>query len=210
MLINELFSKTTRLVPMPPDRLPDDSSSQTPSDRVLSQAITQGDPSALAALYDRYSGLVYGLALKILRDPQAAEDLTQEVFLTMWRSRKYDPDRGSLGNFLVMLTRSRALDRLRARESNLKFLDRWSQRMFTEAPPTTPFEQATLKERSQRVREALTELPDVQRQVLEMAYYQGLSQAEIAKSLDTPLGTVKTRARQGLLKLKQLLNDWIN
>lgn len=208
MLINELFSKTTRLARMSPDFLSDDSP-QVPSERVLFQAISQGDPNALAALYDRYSGLVYGLSLKILRDPQAAEDLTQEVFLTLWRSRNYDPDRGSLSSFLVMLTRSRALDRIRARQSNLKFLDRWSQQMFTQAPPTTPFEQAAIQERSQRVRQALAELPDSQRQVLEMAYYQGLSQAEIAKSLDTPLGTVKTRARQGLLKLKQLLDDWI-
>lgn len=184
-------------------------SSQIPSDRVLFQAIAQGDSSALAAVYDRYSGLVYGLSLKILGDPQAAEDLTQEVFLTLWRSRNYDPDRGALSSFLVVLTRSRALDRIRARQSNLKFLDRWSQQAFMQASPATPFEQAALEERSQRVRQALAELTDSQRQVLELAYYQGLSQSEIAKALDTPLGTIKTRARQGLLKLRQLLDGWI-
>lgn len=192
--------------------LPDpiDRSSQLPTDAVLYQALIAGEPKALETLYDRYSRLVYGLALKMLKQPQAAEDLTQDVFLTLWRSQKYNPDRGSLSCFLVTLTRSRAIDRLRTQSVKLRFLDRWTRQLSSEAPTPTPFEQASLAERSQKVREALAQLPETQRQVLEMAYYQGLSQSEIAEQTAIPLGTVKTRSRQGLLRLRQALQDWIH
>ena len=194
---------------MQPDS-PKDEPPQPPSDGVLFQALMRGEPSALAMLYDRYASLVYGLAIRILQEPQAAEDLTQEVFLTLWRNKNYDPVRGSLSAFLITLTRSRAIDKLRSQGAKLKFLDRWSQDMSTQSLSDTPFEQVSLAERSQKVREALAELPESQRQVLEMAYYEGLSQTEIAARIATPLGTVKTRARQGLLKLRQTLQDWIS
>ncbi|MBD2388040.1 sigma-70 family RNA polymerase sigma factor [Cylindrospermum sp. FACHB-282] len=180
------------------------------TDAALFQALTARDASALATLYDRYANLVYGLALKILRDPQAAEDLTQEVFLALWRHPNYNPARGSLSSFLITLTRSRAIDKLRSRGASLKFLDRWSQQMSSQPPTNNPFEQVSIEERSQKVRSALAQLPENQRQVLAMAYYEGLSQTEIAQRLEAPLGTVKTRARQGLIKLKRILQDWIN
>ncbi len=180
------------------------------TDVVLFQALAARDSSALTMLYDRYVNLVYGLALKILKDTQAAEDLTQEVFLILWRNPTYNPARGSFSSFLITLTRSRGIDKLRSRGASLKFLDRWSQHMSTQTPANNPFEQASLEERSQKVRSALSELPENQRQVLAMAYYEGLSQTEIAQRLETPLGTIKTRARQGLIKLKTTLQDWIN
>lgn len=179
------------------------------TDADLFCALKAGQPSALGILYDRYASLVYRLALRILANPQEAEDLTQEVFLTLWRSNTYNPARGSLSSFLTTLTRSRAIDKLRSRGTKLKFLQRWSQMMATETSPPTPFESVSLNQRSQYVRNALAQLPEKQRQVLEMAYYDGLSQSEIAKQLDIPLGTIKTWARQALLKLRQNLQDLI-
>ncbi len=187
-----------------------DSSSKSqllPTDAELFRALKAGQSSALGILYDRYASLVYRLALRILANPQEAEDLTQEIFLTFWRRGTYNPTRGSLSSFLTTLTRSRAIDKLRSRSTNLKFLQRWSQAMVTETPPPTPFESASLSQRSQCVRSALVQLPEKQRQVLEMAYYDGLSQSEIAKQLNTPLGTIKTWARQGLLNLRKNLQD---
>ncbi|HEY9599064.1 MAG TPA: sigma-70 family RNA polymerase sigma factor [Cyanophyceae cyanobacterium] len=179
------------------------------SDAELFGLLRAGDTTALGILYDRYSSLVYSLALRVLANPQEAEDLTQEVFLTFWRSSNYNPARGSLSSFLTTLTRSRAIDRLRSRGTVLKFLQRWSETMTTETSSPTPFEVASLNQRSHYVRNALAQLPDNQRQVLEMAYYEGLSQSEIARTLNIPLGTVKTWARQGLLTLRRNLKDFI-
>lgn len=179
------------------------------TDTELITLLRAGQRNAMAILYDRYVSLVYRLALRILMQTQEAEDLTQEVFLTLWRSQTYQSDRGSLSSYLTTLTRSRAIDRLRSRRSNLRFLQRWSQMMSCDLSPITPFEAASLEQRSDYVRIALAELPDNQRQVLEMAYYDGLSQSEIAARLDTPLGTVKTWSRKGLLTLRQALRRLI-
>lgn len=179
------------------------------SDAELFHLLRAGDTTALGILYDRYSSLVYSLALRVLANPQEAEDLTQEVFLTFWRSSNYNPARGSLSSFLTTLTRSRAIDRLRSRGTVLKFLQRWSETMTTDTSSPTPFEVASLNQRSHYVRNALAQLPDNHRQVLEMAYYEGLSQSEIARTLNIPLGTVKTWARQGLLTLRKNLKDFI-
>lgn len=174
------------------------------TDAELFAAIKRDDTEALGYIYDRYCRLVYGLAFKMLANQQEAEDLTQEIFLLLWRKHNYNPSRGSLRNFLAMMTRSRAIDRLRARQSNQKFLQRCQQNMTFQ---TTPFEQVSQGERRACVCDALRQLPSKQRQVLEMAYYQGYSQTEIARQLNTPLGTVKSWTRQGLLKLrKNLLN----
>ncbi|MBE9042508.1 sigma-70 family RNA polymerase sigma factor [Oscillatoriales cyanobacterium LEGE 11467] len=178
-----------------------------PNDAELDLALKSGDRAALGTIYDRYGSVVYGLALKMLADPQEAEDLTQEVFLTLWRQGSYNPDRGSLGSFLTVMTRSRALDRLRSRSRKLKFLGRWGQTLSEKMGSVTPFEEAAVRERRDRVRHALKMLPAKQRQILELSYYQGLSQSAIAQRLELPLGTVKTRSRQGLLKLRQCLQD---
>jgi RNA polymerase sigma-70 factor (ECF subfamily) len=179
------------------------------TDAELCRALKAGQRSALGILYDRYATLVYRLALRILANPQEAEDLTQEIFLTLWRSNTYNPSRGSLSSFLTTLTRSRAIDKLRSRGTNLKTIQRWSQMMATETSSPTPFESASLTQRSQYVAEALAKLPEKQRQVLEMAYYQGMSQSEIAAQLGIPLGTIKTWSRQGLLNLRKNLQGFI-
>ncbi len=180
-----------------------------PTDTELFHALKAGQTSALATLYDRYSKLVYGLALYILKNSQEAEDLTQEVFLALWHRDNYNPARGSLSSFLTTITRSRAIDKLRSRGSSFKFLDRWRRAIPLETTTNTPLEQASYAERSQQVQNALAQLSKDQRQVLEMLYYEGLSQSEIAQQLNIPLGTVKTRSRLGLLKLRQTLEDFM-
>jgi len=176
------------------------------TDEALFVALKNGDAQALSILFKRHGRLVYGLALKILANSQEAEDLTQEIFLTLWRKASTNPDCRFFVRYLVTVTRSRAIDKLRARTRQLKFVEKWGQTMTddtTQEP--TPVEQASFAERSQRINNALHQLPPKQRQVIELAYNQGLSQSEIAKTLDIPLGTVKSSTRQGLLKLKQIL-----
>lgn len=164
-----------------------------------------GDVTALAQLYDRYGKLVYGLAYRMLGQPEEAEDMTQEVFLTLWRRDLYDASRGSLKTLLATMTRSRCLDRLRSRESRQRFLARWQGFAKSETGSALPLEQAIQGERSHRVHEALAELSTAERQILEIAFFEGLSHSQISQRLGLPLGTVKSRARQGLLKLRKQL-----
>ncbi|HEY9624038.1 MAG TPA: sigma-70 family RNA polymerase sigma factor [Crinalium sp.] len=184
------------------------SSSQV-SDLELIQALRAGQIDALGTLYDRYARLVYGLALKILANTEEAEEITQDIFLNLWNRDIYNPNRGSLSNFLITMTRSRSIDKLRSRQTRTRFFQRWGQLLGTDTTASTPLEQASVDERSQLIRDALDKLPNTERQVLEIAYYEGLSQTEIAKRLGTPLGTVKTRSRQGLLRLRQMLQDFV-
>jgi RNA polymerase sigma-70 factor (ECF subfamily) len=175
------------------------------TDAELFRSLKDGQAAALGTIYDRHAGLVYGLALQVLGNPQEAEDLTQDIFLTLARGSSYDPSRGSLRTFLAILTRSRAIDRVRSRSSKQRMVDRVNPDRHQEVASNAPLEYVFQHEQSQEVREALSQLSDSQQQILKMAYYDGLSQSEIAKRLDIPLGTVKARARRGLLKLRQTL-----
>jgi RNA polymerase sigma-70 factor, ECF subfamily len=179
------------------------------SDLEVLTALRQGDTNALGIIYDRYGAVVYRLALRMLANPTEAEDLTQEVFLAFWRGvDKYDVDRGTLLVFLLTITRSRALNRFKQQNSQHNL----QQRVGSYLPQTDRhpgLESATLAELQERMGAALQSLPATQKQVLEMGYYQGKSQSEIAQELDLPLGTVKTRSRQGLLKLRQFLQDLV-
>ncbi|MEM9925701.1 MAG: sigma-70 family RNA polymerase sigma factor [Cyanobacteria bacterium P01_D01_bin.50] len=182
-------------------------SNQTESE--LFQALQAGDLSALGAIYDRYGEAVYRLALRILGDATEAEDLTQEIFLAFWRTSKYDPNRGTMIVYLLTMTRSRAINRLHQKRSQQKLLQR-CQRSIPTHGESNLMEKVSLGEISQRIGEALQEIPAPQQQVLKMAYYEGLSQSEITQKLNIPLGTVKTRTRQGLLKLRKLLKDLVD
>lgn len=161
--------------------------------------------NAMGALYDRYAGLVYGLALRVLATPSEAEDLTQEIFLTLCTRCDYDPARGPLGAYLATLTRSRAIDKIRGRTRKARLLDTLGDAVADEDPVATPLDELSVAECSARVRAALADLPETQRRVLEMAYYRDLSQSEIAAELDAPLGTVKSWARKGLFRLRESL-----
>ncbi len=178
------------------------------TDAELFLALSNGQPATLGAIYDRHAGLVYGLALNYLGNPQEAEDLTQDIFMTLARGSSYDPRRGSLRTFLAILTRSRAIDRLRSRNSARKLLNRSIPGKHDEIASNVPLERVFQHEQSQEVSAALAQLSDDQQQILKMAYYDGLSQSEIAERLGIPLGTVKARARRGLLKLRQTLTSF--
>jgi RNA polymerase sigma-70 factor (ECF subfamily) len=168
-----------------------------------------GDQGALAELYDRYGSLLYPVALRILRRPADAEDAVQQAWLQAWRSASsYDPRRGTVAAWLITIVRTRALDLYRSLSSR-----RRAESAGDPEPavaPDTPAADTAHAQLSRKVREALETLAPQQRQVLEIAYFEGLSQSEIAARLQAPLGTVKSWARQGLMRLRQLLpqEEW--
>ncbi|MEM1240326.1 MAG: sigma-70 family RNA polymerase sigma factor [Cyanobacteria bacterium P01_H01_bin.26] len=180
------------------------------TDGALIVSLRNGNKAALAVLYDRYSRLVYTIAFRILKNQPEAEDLTQEIFLNLWQKQTYDPNRSSLSRFLSTVTRNRAIDRVRSRTIRSRILKGLAPQPAAPTSFSVPVEQASLSERSQRVREALETLPEKQRELLSLAYYQGFSQSEIAHHTNIPLGTVKSRMRQGLFKLKAALQDLVD
>lgn len=171
-------------------------------------ALKEGNPQALAVLYDRYGEVVYRLCLRMLTNAQEAEDLTQDVFLNLWRNPTYDPQRGSLLAFFSTLTRSRAIDRHRRSQAQWRMLERWGRNQTSEDRRDL-MDKLALSEMSDQVRRAIAELPEKQKTVLEMAYFDGLSQSEIAAGLQIPLGSVKTHKRNALLKLRKILNNLV-
>jgi RNA polymerase sigma-70 factor, ECF subfamily len=173
----------------------------------LIRAIARGDEKAFAALYDRYCSILFGLLLRILNSNAEAEEVLQEVFLQIWQqSSDFDDNRGRPFTWLVTLTRSRGIDRLRSIGSR----DRVATEVAKEIsePVGDASEEAIRSEQSEIVRRALSEIPEDQRHTLMMAYFEGLSQSEIAERLGEPLGTVKTRARSGMKKLRELLGNY--
>jgi RNA polymerase sigma-70 factor, ECF subfamily len=164
------------------------------------------DPRALDRLYSMYASLVYGLALRIVQDAAEAEEVAQDVFVYVWqRADRFDAARGNLTSWLVTLARSRSIDRVRSRGSQERRLEGLAREVETQANAAVedPFEAALLAERRRRVRVGLDALPREQRQALEIAYFEGLSHSEIASKLGLPLGTVKTRIRQGMIRLRE-------
>jgi RNA polymerase sigma-70 factor (ECF subfamily) len=159
--------------------------------------LAEGDSLALAEFYDAHAGLAYGLALRVLRDRSDAEDVVQEAFVQVWRQAdRYDPARGSPQAWLCAIVRTRALDRLRRRVS---------RREQEEAPEPVAAGSTPDREGELAVRKALLTLSAEQRRALELAYYEGLTQSEIARRLGEPLGTVKTRIRSAMIRLRQEL-----
>ena len=179
------------------------------TDAELFLLLQEGRTDALATLYDHHGALVYGVALKLLGNTAEAEDLTQDIFLKLTDNCPYDPQRGTLRTYLAILTRSRAKDRLRARNRNRRRLHERALAEDEIEVSASQMEELVEVEQSQEVRQALAQLSSREREVLKMAYYEGLSQSEIAQRLDTALGTVKSRSRRGLLKLRQALQDFI-
>jgi len=165
-----------------------------------------GDQAALAEFYDRHGRAVYSLAFRILRDQRDAEEVVQDVFAQAWReSARYNTRRGSVMAWLMTLTRSRAVDRLRGRRSRPESAPAADPRAEITDASALADEQLAWSVRADLVRAALDALPVLQRVAIELAFYEGLTHAEIAARLEEPLGTVKTRIRQGLLKLRERL-----
>jgi RNA polymerase sigma-70 factor, ECF subfamily len=174
-------------------------------DNDLLHAIARGDEAALAACYDRYRIILFSQVLRILSDREEAEDCLQEIFLQVWRrARDFDESRGRAFTWLVTIARSRALDRLRASGSRLRLVNDAAQAPHEEVGDAA--KEVVQAEEGAIVRAALAELPEEQRRTLLLAYFEGLTQTEIAARLGDPLGTVKTRMRSGMIKLRELLH----
>lgn len=177
------------------------------ADRALIRRVADGEEAALSELYDRFSGTVNALALRVLKDTADAEEVVQEVFLQVWnRARRYDPGRASVSTWLMLLARSRAIDRLRSR----RVVDRTHDEARHEADlheSARGTRRVQEKERRRRIGRAMADLPEEQRRVLRLAYYGGMTQSEIAASEGIPLGTVKTRTLLAMKKLRAALRD---
>jgi RNA polymerase sigma-70 factor (ECF subfamily) len=164
----------------------------------LVSAIRSGDESAMAALYDKYSSIVYAVALRVLADTGAAEDVLQEVFMQLWRNPgAFDASRGNLAPWLAVVARNRAIDALRRRQPETDIED-----VIVSVEPDLAGD-AERSRAMEKVRSALGTMPAPQRNALEMAYFEGLTHTEIAEKTGEPLGTIKTRIRTGLTALRK-------
>lgn len=181
-------------------------SETTGADREALARVARGDHDALGELYDRHGRLMYSLALRILRDQGDAEDVVQDVFSQAWRqASRYDPGRGTVLGWLLTVTRSRAIDRLRGRKSRPEPTADDSALRDLPGSLLPADEQLAFAGQAAQIRTALDGISALQRTAIELAFYEGLTHAEIAERLELPLGTVKTRIRQGLLTLRDRL-----
>lgn len=182
-----------------------------PTDEDLLHQIARAQDSALSSLYDRYGRLVYSLALRIVGNAPAAEEITQDVFIQVWNNAaSYQPELSKLTTWLTSITRYRAIDQLRrrgARPDGHMVDDSVEDLMLTAGNDTVPELQVENRAEQLQLQLALAELPEEQRAVLQLAYFNGMSQPEMAAYLGQPLGTIKTRVRLGLQKLRRVLES---
>ncbi len=181
----------------------------TQPDSALVERIMAGDEGALSALYDRYSGMLYAMLLRILKDTGAAEEVLQDLFLQLWRgAARFDASRGSLGGWLLVIGRNRALSRLRGKQRREFVPDDIDGFSLDAVPSSEDLEnEAARMQLMTRLRGALAALPAEQREAVELAYFEGMTQTEIAARTGSPLGTVKSRVRAAMQTLKQLFDD---
>lgn len=180
------------------------------NDETLLRLIARSQEAALSELYDRYSRLVYSVALNTLGDPERAEEVTQDVFVRVWdKASTYNAEQGRVVNWLSSIARHRSIDLFRQTRSHREDLQlTWQEAEAIDLPDGQNVEwEVDLAQRQQRIRWAVAQLPTEQKLALGMAFFQGLSHPEIAATLGEPLGTVKTRIRLGMQKLRTLLQD---
>ena len=171
----------------------------------LMEAVQRGDRSAFAALYDQLSPSVYGLARRVVRDPARAEEVVQDAMVEVWRrATRFDSEQGSVRSWVLMITHRRAVDRVRTEQSRRDREERVASR-DQEPPSDVVSDQVEHDFERQRVVRALDALTPLQREAVKLAYYSGLTHQEIAEALDAPLGTVKTRIRDGMIRLRDSL-----
>ncbi|SDI84692.1 RNA polymerase sigma-70 factor, ECF subfamily [Actinokineospora alba] len=176
-----------------------------PDAGALLQRVARGDEQAFDALYDLVSAPVFGLVRRVVRDPAQSEEVTQEVMLELWRTAaRFAPDRGSAMTWVMTLAHRRAVDRVRSAQSATDREDKAFRRETTR-PFDEVAEQVSTRLEYEQVRRCLASLTDLQRESVELAYYRGLTYKEVSELLDTPLGTVKTRLRDGLIRLRDCL-----
>lgn len=173
---------------------------QPPDLVMLMQRVQRGDDSAFASLYDELSGVVFGTIKRVLRDPAMSEEVSQEVFVELWRTaERFDPERASVSTWVITLARRRAVDRVRREQSQRDRIERSGSE--PEVPVESPADTVVASLEAERLARALADLPEEQRLVIEMAFIDGDSHTDIAERLGVPLGTVKGRVRLGLKKL---------
>jgi len=188
---------------------PDPESLQRLADEDLMTLVDEKDPDAFAVVYDRHGGAAYSLAHRIVGDPGIAEDVTQEAFLSIWRSRaRFDAARGSVRSWILGIVRNRAIDSLRRSARPAPKLDLDDDGVLETQPAEQRTEtEAIRRETAGRLRQALGRLPREQSQVIELAYFGGFSHSEIASMLGAPIGTIKGRMRLGLEKIRATLAE---
>jgi len=177
----------------------------------LLRRIAGGDRSAFSDFYDQYSGLLFSIAIKVLNDSREAEDVLQEVFVQIWnKADAYDPLLGKPASWAATLTRNKAIDRIRASQRRSKLLEQATVEASV-MPEDPPSANETLhgRENAEMIRSVVAALPADQRRAIELAFFSGLTQDEIAKTLQEPLGTIKARIRRGMLKLREKLEEFI-
>jgi RNA polymerase sigma-70 factor (ECF subfamily) len=180
-------------------------------DHALMERIQRRDEQALAKLYDRYASVLYTLVLRIVPTSEEAEDIMQEIFLQVWnKSNSFLQNRGTVYSWLVALARNKAIDRVRSRrykqQSKETRMEDTAQLADTETA-AHPHRSVVLKEYQERVEKALKSLSAIEARILELSYFGGYSQTEIAKMLNIPLGTVKTKMRWGMIKLRRVVRQ---
>ncbi len=203
-----LWRRMSRMTFGPDQQDPTTPGSDTTQCRLL-QGVAAGDVTAFGQLYDEFSGLMFSMALRILRDRSQAEDVLQDVFLQIWnRAEAYDSKLGKPLTWMITLTRNRAIDRLRANSRGKRLIEVALENGVGDPHESDSSFEATLRnETASNVRAAITWLPAEQRQAIELAFFGGLTQTEITSALGLPLGTVKARIRRGLIRLRKLMGD---
>jgi RNA polymerase sigma-70 factor (ECF subfamily) len=194
--------------------MPKPAAPSSQADRDLLVRAADGDQQAIAALYDRYGGVLYAVAYRVARQRADAEDAVVEAFTQAWRdASRFEASRGSVAGWLTMIARSRALDIVRARSRRDRITASASSRepegsLAMGSSPADPAASYDTTERKRQVQAALETLSPPQRQAIELAFFEGLSQSEIAQRLEEPLGTIKTRVRLGMQKLRESLRPF--
>ena len=202
----EAFASAVLALPASQDRFAMRKHHAHLSDEALVALVARGDEDALAELYERVGRVAYGLALRVLRDDRHAEDAVQEAFLQVWRSAAtFRAERAKASTWILTLVHRRAVDLVRREER--RQADPLTDDSAAGVAPEETEEAAWLRFERERVQSALKQLPDVQREALELAYYGGFSQSELAERLGVPLGTIKSRMFAGLARLRELLDD---
>jgi RNA polymerase sigma-70 factor (ECF subfamily) len=181
-------------------------SPHAPADEELLTQVAAGDRTAFATLYDRLAMPLYSLALKMLGSEAEAQDILQEVFLTVWnKASQFNAARGTAFSWMVTQLRNRAIDRIRSRRRRGELMETFGQDLEPGGESHSAAENAEASERSREVRAAMGKLSDEQQHVLRLAYFEGLTQSEIAEKLDEPLGTIKARAHRAMARLRDTL-----
>jgi RNA polymerase sigma-70 factor (ECF subfamily) len=180
----------------------------------LMRRIKARDADALEELFDLYKRLLFGMVISIVKKREEAEDMLQEIFVKIWNNAdSFNEERGNVYSWIVTLARNKAIDRIRSKgyKTQQKQSVSIHEPLFSlEGDKYDPMETTIFSDRAELVKKALDEIPKEQSEVIKIAYYRGMTQSEIADYLDIPLGTVKTRTRQGMIKLKRILEDYIS